>query len=364
MINRKKGASLIINKTILFVLIGLVVVITLFAIFSWGIPQWFKNLLPTFFPNSTEDNTYTFALSCPVHVARIVDGKYIEYCLDDKCEKTRKTNLILNQNEILVTKPGALKISRFTPKVGIRLRGSIVIYPEIVKGIGSQDRPTAYYDVEGNLPEYYELLNLNLAYFFTKTQLCRDSRISEIELRKIAATRSIFIEGKTFYYDLDEFIQNKDEKETPLYLDNKLTQTAKSKIMPKASSDNYDGSISRVPEEGETPFEEKLTEVKLIQKSRQNYDVQLYTNPAQKQEFERGELTEDIELSDAYIVPNPYNSLGVNTDGKPFTTIKYMQKDGKVYIQLLRGSAYSPLVRMEYWNAYQSFARIPDWAKL
>lgn len=350
----KKGAGLAIGKIITFVLIIFVVVAVIFFIGGFGIPTWLNNLLPTAWTNNSDNGEYNFALECPVQVAKIVDERNIRMCEDEKCENSRDTELYLQDQRIWISENAEID-----DEVGKRLRGSIVIYPEIIKGLGSKERPNAYYNVDDDLPPYEDLLNLNLAYFFTKSQLCQDKKITEEEFRKVENSREIsiptdYISSGKLYFNANEIIRNKGARESNLYLDKNLENVAKTTL-------DKDWALRLKAEEGQDtePGYMLSRPIEPSEETTRYYDLNT---------LQEGQKTEYIKLTNP--VNNQHNELGVDTGQENFEFIAFQKRNGRIYLQLLdkdwppNRDDWSPWALIEYWDAHRSFARIPEWAKL
>jgi hypothetical protein len=350
---QNKNANIGISKLIMWILIFLVIVLGVSALIGLGIPDWLKNLFPNFFPPNNSTN-YDYALECPVQVIKIVKGENdqeIHMCRDPPaCNSLSRTSLYMEDEKIKVNWGGRDR------EIGRVFRSSLLIFPEVVEGIGSESKPNLFFELQkaGKLPEYFDLLNMHLAYFFTQTQVCRDFYVDENEYRKIKATRSIsipteFISSGKLYLNADEVIKNKAVSDSNLYLDEKLTKPAQSKL-------DKDWGIIVRPEEGQNIEGAYYTNANPIEKSPEHLLVG---------KMENGQKTNLIKLQNP--IQNQYGQLGFDSSGDDLEYVLFLKARDRVFIQLADTDGfdyYSEWILVEYWDAYRSFARVPNWAKL
>jgi len=363
MIHTKKAArEVTFTKLITIILVALVVLWGILWMSGIGVPNWLKNIIPGIGPSShNESNDYNFALVCPIQTARVINEKNIEICIDEKCENTRRTNIYIEDGLIKVEQN-----NEFDEEIGKLLRGSIVIYQEVMKGVGSKERPNLFYEAEPDLPAFEDLLNLNFAYFHTKAKLCKDFKTTEHEYRKAAAAIPInigprWISSGILYVNVDELIRNKRKSNIDLYLTESLNTLAKSSL-------DKDWHVNLRAEEGQ----DILTgysggPVSPIEKSPEHS----YLSPhrmTQEGNYKKSKL---IELQSP--LDNTYNKIGVATGGENFEFVVFIEADNEGYIQHYiqfidkdwpSDDELTPWIRLDYWDAYRSFARVPHWAKL
>lgn len=355
----KKAQEFLTGRLFKFLVIAFILAVVLFGVWRWGIPDKIKTIFPNFFPQNNSEIS-ELSLACPTNVSIISDTnpKYISFCADESCRNKRATKLYIENNLIYLDIGWATD-----PEIGRIQRGNVLINAGILKGVGTQAQPELYFEIKDSLPSYEDLLNLHLSYFYTQYKLCRDARTNELETRRevLQTIREISVEGKTFYYDLDELIRNKGTKTTPLYFDKKLTSLAKSFIAVSGIEIQRD-------KEGEENIQSHVVGNKaLIPLSEQTYNVQI-TDQRNKVEGQRAEVALlDENTGQDFTVDNSYNKLGVYTNGDKLTHAAYWKKNGRIYFQLLdyaNENYYSDWILMEYWDAYQTFARVPAWAKM
>ena len=344
------------------IIIGLVVTL-LFLIpailwfTGWNIPQLLDFLIPDLIEDKpTEFQDYGF--NCPIYVAKVKEI-YIHFCTDtEECKETEKSEFYLGGNYIYAdAKDGPLFLGKADPKVGNIFTDTFIYLDSyILNGVGTAENPNEYFELkaENIIPAQQQMLSLHNSYFLTsdKLDICRNTPISlEKERKKQFKThKEIVNEGKTFYFNLDEYIKNKADKTTQLYLNSELTQKAESYL------DEY-AALIRLPEQGEEVFEKKEIdfEDKIIQKSEQD--------PSKFKSASDGNYKKLLNPVD-----NTDNKLGINTGGDPFTHALFTADASKhrIYIKLINEETgyddESPWTLIEYWNAYRTFANIPDWA--
>jgi hypothetical protein len=184
-----------------------------------------------------------------------------------------------------------------------------------------------------------------------------DEKITQEDLeRKI---KKITVDGKDFYYDVNEFIKNKAKQITNLYLDQNLNKKAESTISKW-------GNIRRISEKEEERDYSMEVEKELIQKSSQNID-NFRNIPDFNEKFLQNEA---IKLKNK--IDNTDNKLGVDTGGDPLVYV-YFKTNSKLgpsrnYVRFSDDDSafldYTPWILMDYWDEYRNFVRVPDWALL
>lgn len=344
MIQNKNGAAdLTISKLIKWMLVFFVVVLLVMGLISFGLIDKIKLIFPEFFSSENpEDDEFSYSLSCPVKVAFVNGEDYLELCADKDCIQTQKTKLFLEEGSVMVDQ-------KINDEIGKVIRGYVVIFDGVRNGKGTADNPILFYDVKYDIPSYESLLNLHMSYLYTEKILCRESKVSEAEVRKEQATKNITLDGKSFYYNINDLMQNKNSKPTELYLNKELTEKANGQISISADS------VTWVSDAGETP-EIKTIKIELIPKSPEdlsNYFTHDFTIS--------GETPLKNRLS------NEFNQLGVDSGKDDFEYVNYQKKDGKLYVRFYDYDGrnfQTPWILMDYWNTYQTFARAPDWSIL
>lgn len=334
--------STMIDKTVKGILVLVVVALVLWALINYGIPSSIKNMFPSYRPDVDIPDS-DFTLDCQNKIAVVEKGS-ISMCRDANCQTLSKTKLLLEDNIIYVDQVN-------DDAIGQLLRGRIVLFTEVVQGIGSQDRQI-YFEVEKDLPSQIDLVNLQYSEFFTDKQLCKSQLLTLEQYRKENAAREImipveYISTGKLYVNIDEFLQNVGKSRTRLYLDKDLRNVANSYY-------DEEGILNILAEE----------EQDIPRTTRQTYPVEVSISKLAPTLAE-GQTSQIIPLPNK--IDNSYNKLGLDTSSDPLTHAQFRRSNGKIYVRFLDyvGWNYeSPWINVDYWDAYKTFARAPSWAIL
>lgn len=226
-----------------------------------------------------------------------------------------------------------------------------MFYNDVMRGVGSADHGDVFYDYWDTLPSEPDLVNLNLGYFISQNEICRDSFRTVEDSRKDFSVRSIESNGVIFYYNLDQLLSNKLKQNTDLYLDNSLSRKAKSYV-------DKDWNVHRLQEDGETPREEEL-------QTKTFFSNIIIPKVSLGRELKAGEWTHDLPMNPP--IDNTNNKLGIDSGSDDFEFFKLREYNGRIYIQLIDRDGIdteSPWILLDYWNAYRSFGRVPQWARI
>lgn len=347
----KKGISFI-GKTVGIIILILALTIILLFMFGFGIQDFFKIIIPDYITEKPESVNNSLGLECPIQIAYVA-GNTIYFCHNYNCDPdTAESKILINGNSIQINQ-------WINEEIGTIVENTFIyIKPSIIKGIVLEDQTADQLikeiqaDVTGK-----ELLLLDNSYFknSAKKEICTNKikTVEEYRIEMIAeATGETTIRGMQFYYNIDKLIQNLNSQSTPLYLDKKMENRANSLI-------KSNGKVSRKKEDSEEQdIQPQEVSANLLRTSTQNF--QFYISG---EELKEGKESEVFGLTST--VDNTNNKIGIDSNGDPFTKVRYLRWNNNIYVQF-HEYAYSdtvtPYIRMEYWDAYRSFKGAPHWA--
>ncbi len=358
---------------IMAIIIGviiLILVITWFGKFELArTAERGVDFLRDFLGFSDDDNNIgpieDYSFDCPYKVAEVKKGTggkdFIYFCKDFKAECQKE------ESSYIQIEGDTIKLYGYNAIGDIDQDTFIYIRKYVRERRGDERDPFTfnYLDKEDLYP-YEKILALHNAYFLSsaKREICNKEILTEEQARKnllesdnsLGTVREIVVDGKTFYFDIDELINQKSNGlETPIYLDRKKTQPANSFINEEANS------VYRLPEEGEDQFAQVRIPKEIIEKSRQNIDY--YKDIENVYDGKYLEMHESLE--------NPSNELGFFTDGDGFDYISFKRPTPfKTYVRFKDDDTFeidgheTPWIQMDYWDVYRTFALAPSWALL
>ena len=488
--NKNRKGMIIVDKIGIALLVIIVIVIVLLFLFQSDLLASFRNLPG---PGGDEDKEFDGVVdedkkgSCPFSVASI-KGDKIRF---DSEEFGSDENVLYLKGDVAEATIYVLQESfnidqlNYDDAVG-RISGEkVVIDSGILKGEGE-----LYKEVKDDLPGYEFLLNLNGARYVGLSSkgsniLCRDGRLSVEDYRKEFSVREIVLSGEKFYYDLDEFIQNRKSRRIVLYSDEGLTQESGSVIVPslmfgerknmirELSGDasfialdvslelapelnpinliiNYEGVSTKVfipigesdikfnSNSGQIDIGDIETELRSMtggqtyeimdiddsvietikgELSSEAYSilnvlegVSLFFEEENKPIFDNlpqpGTEEVEVTLIESDIFENTVfegdpqygqgipgligkinsllegkailhldlkneidasdSELGIDVGSRNFNRVSYTKENGRIYLRLdaSRTGTFSSWILKDYWDSYQSFGRVPEWAIL
>lgn len=162
----KKAQGLATDKMIILVLVALVIIASLVFLFRSNIQSWIQ-LIPGFEDTS---KTAKYADKCPVKIAEISKSTIVF------CNQQTKNCDVISKLQIDGNNIQAHYTNMLVPDANIgQISGNLlIIYSEIINREGK-----LFTSVKSDIPDYYYTLNLNGAYLYSKTEICRDEIVKE-----------------------------------------------------------------------------------------------------------------------------------------------------------------------------------------